>query len=205
MTYIVALTGGIGCGKTTVSNLFKERDIETIDADEIAHAITKPGQEGYEKVVAAFGPGYLNHDSSIDRKKLRQLVFQNHNAKTKLESLLHPIIGNEIDSFTDSANSPFVIVGIPLLLENGANFSSDRVLIIDCPPQMQINRVKIRSGLKTEEVHKIIRAQVTRTKRLEFADDLIKNISNIDNLRSKVHFLHNIYLNLAFHKSNYCK
>ena len=203
MTYIVALTGGIGCGKTTVSNLFEERDIETIDADEIAHTITKPGEAGYEKVVTAFGPEYLKHDNSIDRKKLRQLIFQNNNAKTQLESLLHPIIKDQIDSFINSASSPFVIVGIPLLLENGTNFSSDRVLIIDCPPQLQINRVKLRSGLKTEEVHRIIRDQVTRTKRLEFADDLIKNVGDIDNLRSKVDFLHNIYLNLAFHKSNY--
>lgn len=189
----IGLTGGIGCGKSTVAKLFAELGAPIIDADETARRLVDKGQPGLTYLVEAFGQTILQHDGFLDRSKLRQLVFNNAEDKTKLENILHPLIYIDMQQAIDQLDSAYCIVCVPLLLETGMKAFVNRILVVDCPVDIQIKRVKQRDQLSEDMIGKIINSQVTRESRLAQADDVIDNSENRTELAEQVKKLHNFY------------
>jgi dephospho-CoA kinase len=196
--FSVGLTGGIGCGKTTVANLFADRGASVIDTDEIAHALTAPGGAAMPALLAEFGPNYATADGALDRARMRELVFSRPDARARLESILHPRIREATAAAAAIATGPYVIFVVPLLIESGTwRDRVGRVLAIDCPEQLQVARVMARNGLSAPQVRAIMAAQVTRDQRLAAADDVIVNDDGIEALRPQVDRLHEFYLSEA--------
>ncbi|MDD5412303.1 MAG: dephospho-CoA kinase [Methylobacter sp.] len=196
----VGLTGGIGCGKTTVAKVFAKLNIPVIDADEIAHRLVEKGQPALDQIQQEFGTDILNPDGSLNRKKLSERIFSDLKQKQKLESILHPLIYKTIQSEIDQLNAPYCVLCIPLLFETGMVHFVDRVLVVDCPVEMQIERVKNRDHLPIERIQSIINNQISRKSRKEKADDLIDNSVTNYRLAEQVKKLHNLYLSLSDHQ-----
>jgi dephospho-CoA kinase len=193
--FSVGLTGGIGCGKTTVANLFADRGASVIDTDEIAHALTAPGGAAMPALVAEFGPSYATPDGALDRARMRELVFSSPGARARLEAILHPRIRDATAAAAAIATGPYVIFVVPLLIESGTwRERVGRVLAIDSPEEMQIARVMARNGLQEAQVRAIMAAQVTREQRLAAADDVIVNDDGLGALAPQVEHLHAFYL-----------
>lgn len=190
----VGLTGGIGSGKTTVKNFFDELGAPTIDADEISHRITKPGQAAFDEVVALFGKESLDETGNLDRKRLRALIFDEPELKQKLEAIIHPRVRAQIREFTDRVDYPYCIICIPLLLETGAQSTVDRVLVVDAPEELQVARVSLRDNAEERQTRSIIRSQAGREQRLNAAHDIIVNDGNINDLKAQVENLHKRYM-----------
>ena len=190
----VGLTGGIGSGKTTVKNFFDELGAPTIDADEISHRITKPGQAAFDEVVALFGKESLDETGNLDRKRLRALIFDEPDLKQKLEAIIHPRVRAQIREFTDRVDYPYCIICIPLLLETGAQSTVDRVLVVDAPEELQVARVGLRDNAEERQTRSIIRSQAGREHRLNAAHDIIVNDGNISALKAQVENLHKRYM-----------
>ena len=190
----VGLTGGIGSGKTTVKNFFDELGAPTIDADEISHRITKPGQAAFDEVVALFGKESLDETGNLDRKRLRALIFDEPDLKQKLEAIIHPRVRAQIREFTDRVDYPYCIICIPLLLETGAQSTVDRVLVVDAPEELQVARVSRRDNAEERQTRSIIRSQAGREQRLNAAHDIIVNDGNINDLKAQVENLHKRYM-----------
>jgi len=193
----VGLTGGIGSGKTTVANLFKNFDVTIIDADEIAAAITKPNTYSYDSIVKHFGENILNNDKTLDRKKLRSLIFNNTEERKWLENLLHPVIREVMRERIAQVKTAYCLLVIPLLAESNHIDFIDRVCVIDVPESIRIKRVSQRDGTTESDVEAIIASQCADEKRLSIADDIITNDGDIEALRSQVYLLHEKYLTLA--------
>jgi dephospho-CoA kinase len=195
MSYIVGLTGGIGTGKSTVADLFAKLGADVIDADKISHDLTAQGQTGFAKIIEAFGDEYLEKSGNLDRTKLRETIFNNPQQRKKLESLLHPLIDAELNKLIEESNGPYILLMIPLLLETG-NYRDlvNRILVIDCDEQQQIDRVMQRSNLNATQIKNIIAAQMPRSERLKHADDVIINNKDLNHLQKQVTTLHNAYL-----------
>lgn len=192
--FCIGLTGGIGSGKTTVANLFAKLSVPIIDADDIAHQITKPHALAYRTVVTHFGKAILNDDNTIDRRKLRHLIFENPTEKKWLENELHPLIRQTMRQKIQQAEFPYCICVIPLLTEsNGIEFI-DRVLLVDTPINMQIERAKKRDNANAKDIQKIIDSQASQHARLKMANDVIVNDSDLISLEKKVLLLHQSYL-----------
>lgn len=192
----IGLTGGIGCGKSTVASHFAALGIPTIDADEVARSLMEPGQTGFEQVVAAFGTGIVR-DGQIDRRALRQQIFSNAADRHRVENILHPLVYRELERWALRHDTPYCMLSIPLLLETAPPNLVDRVLVVDCSLEHQIDRVTMRDGLGREDVLRIITAQMSRTDRLRAADDVISNAGSPLELRARVDMLHRRYLDLA--------
>jgi len=198
MTYIVGLTGGIGSGKSAAAQVFEELGATVIDTDAIAHALTAPGGAAIEPVRIAFGAGYLTPDGALSRAHMRELVFADAAKKNLLESILHPMIRARTSELALAARSPYVILMVPLLIEsNDYRRRCQRILVVDCPEELQVERVMTRSGLAAEQVRAIMANQVTRAGRLAAADDVIDNSQDMAHLRHQVEALHARYLKLA--------
>ena len=195
----VGLTGGIGSGKSTVARLFAELPIPVIDADEIAHRLVEKGQPALAQIRQEFGADILNPDGSLNRKKLGERIFSDLEQKQKLESILHPLIYKTIQSEIGRLNTPYCIICIPLLFETGMAHFVDRILVVDCPVEMQIERVKNRDNLPIEIIQSIINSQVSREFRKANANDLIDNTDPDYRLAEQVKKLHNSYLSLSDH------
>ena len=196
--YTVGLTGGIGSGKSAVSGLFARRGVHVTDTDEIAHELTRPGGEAIAPIRAAFGDEAIAADGSLDRAKMRKLVFGDARAKERLEAILHPLIRIESRRRIERATSPYAILVIPLLVEGGVDRSrTPRVLVVDCPEDLQVERVMRRSALPEAEVRAILASQATRERRLAAADDVIDNGGAPELLEGQVSRLHEKYLTLA--------
>ncbi|HKW38135.1 MAG TPA: dephospho-CoA kinase [Burkholderiales bacterium] len=196
--YTVGLTGGIGSGKSAVAALFSELGAEVVDTDEIAHELTRPNGEAIAPIRATFGADAIAADGSLDRAAMRRLVFADARARKRLEAILHPLIGIESSRRVERAASPYAILVIPLLVENGVDRSrTARVLVVDCPEACQIERVRRRSGLSEAEVRAILSSQATRERRLAAADDVIDNSGAQEKLAGQVSRLHEKYLTLA--------
>lgn len=194
----VGLTGGIGSGKSTVADLFAKLGAAIIDADQLAHELTASGGAAIEPIRTAFGSEYVDRLGALDRTRMRERVFSDSAAKSRLESILHPMIRAETDRRALQATSPYVILMIPLLVETGEPHARcDRVLVVDCPEPIQIARVMARSDLARDAVEAIIAAQVSRAERLRHADDVIDNSGPPENLRPQVETLHARYVQLA--------
>jgi dephospho-CoA kinase len=195
--YIVALTGGIASGKTTVANLFADLGVPVIDADVLARDVVAPGHPALGRVIEAFGPGILDASGSYDRKRMRDRVFANPKERHKLESILHPAIRDEFSSRSAAAGGPYQIHVIPLLVEGGRKSAADRVLVVDCPEDVQLARLQARDASSPEQARQILAAQASRTQRLEIADDVVVNDGRIAELTARVRELHEKYLGLA--------
>lgn len=194
----VGLTGGIGSGKSTVAELFSELGVTVIDADQLAHELTAPGGEAIEPIRAMFGPDYVDPLGALDRARMRARIFSDAAAKKALESILHPMIRGETDRRAAQATSEYVILMIPLLVETGdPHARCDRVLVVDCPESLQIERAMARSKLTRHAVEAIMSAQVSRAERLRCADDVIDNGGTPGHLRPQVEKLHASYRQLA--------
>jgi dephospho-CoA kinase len=193
---VIGLTGGIGCGKSTVAKLFAAKGVPILDADVIARELVEPNQPAFEAIKQHFGTAILR-DGGLDRARLREIVFSNPEEKRWLENLLHPMVYSEISRRIATLSAPYSIVVIPLLLETGRRHLVDRLLVVDCPEDMQRHRVKLRDGLEDTQIEKIMASQISRSKRLEAADDVIENTADEATLSDRIEHLHQLYLALG--------
>jgi dephospho-CoA kinase len=194
---VVGLTGGIGSGKTTVANCFAALGVPLIDADAIARELVEPGSLVLNEIVDCFGSDVLNPRGDLDRFRLRHRVFTDAGERRRLEAILHPRIRAEIARRIQNINGPYCIVSIPLMVETTQMDLVDRVLVVDCPPELQRERIASRDGWPEEEIEGVLRAQATRAQRLQAADDVIVNDGGLDTLRDTVASLHRRYLELS--------
>jgi dephospho-CoA kinase len=201
MTFIVGLTGGIGCGKSSVSKLFSDLGIDVIDTDIMARKLTEPYSLAIRMIQNAFGDTFIAADGSLDRNKMRSLIFSDNDSRLKLEKILHPLILKETVRQAAQTESSYTIIVVPLLFEsNDYDNIIQRILVVDCEEQQQILRTMARSKLSEQEVKAIMSTQVSREYRLQKADDIIINNHDINYLKTQVVQLHQKYLTLS--KSN---
>lgn len=194
--FIVGLTGGIGSGKTTVSDSFAELGITVIDADVIAREVVEPGTPALAQIIAKFGAEILTKDGQLDRSKLREHVFRHEEDKQWLNQLLHPVIRQEMLRQCQQAQSPYAILSVPLLIENKLYTLVDRVLVVDCSEEQQLRRGSQRDGVGPEQIRRIMQAQCSRQERLKFADDIVDNNTTIEAVKEQVNTLNRNYLQL---------
>ena len=191
----IGLTGGIGSGKSTIANLFNSIfNIPIIDADIIARQLVEPEQAALVQIQKTFGKTILNKDGSLNRNVLRDCIFSNADKKKQLEDILHPLIYEQMQSEFEKQTSAYSILCIPLIMETRMTSFVDRILIIDCPVEIQIERVKRRDQLSKQRISSIIDSQVSREYRLSHADDIIDNSNSSTELAEQVKNLHNQYL-----------
>lgn len=198
----IGLTGGIGSGKSAVSQIFSELDVPVIDTDELSRELVKKGSPLLKEIEDYFGKNIILNSGELDRKQLRQIVFRDKKKKQWLEKLLHPEIKCLLLERLKMFNDTYVIVVVPLLLENDNYNFIDRVLVVDCSESLQLNRAIERDQSSPEVVKKIIDSQLPRAKRLALADDIIVNEGPIESLKEKVLALHEKYQQLKL-KRNY--
>lgn len=196
---LVGLTGGIGSGKTTVANLFAAQGVPLVDSDVIAHDLTGPGGAAMPAIEAEFGRAVIAADGRLDRAAMRELAFRDPQARRRLEAILHPMIRAETRrQIAQASDSPYVIVVIPLLVEgNSWRGWLDRILVVDCPVDVQIARVMKRNDLERSQVEAIVAAQASRDARLAVAHDVVENGTDPAALEQQVRQLHARYLELA--------
>ena len=195
--FVVGLTGGIGSGKTAVSDRFANLGIDIVDADLASRTIMDPGRPAFEKVLEHFGQGILQEDGSLDRAALRRKVFADPDDRRWLERLTHPLIGQELRDGLESASSAYVILVNPIMIESGSFRRVNRLLVVDVPVEVQIQRTMSRDENTEEQVRSIIAAQASREQRLEVADDVIVNDGDIEALDPQLTALHDRYVRLA--------
>ncbi|HGF6561252.1 dephospho-CoA kinase [Providencia sp. PROV188] len=200
MSYIVALTGGIGSGKTTVANEFAKLGVPLVDADIIARQVVEPNTPALISIQQHFGQNMLNHDGTLNRGFLRSVVFSEPKEKAWLNALLHPLIQQETQKQLQQVNYPYVLWVVPLLIENKISHLADRVLVVDVTREEQIERTIKRDDTNLEHVINILNAQASREERLSYADDIITNHTNNTELPNRVAELHKQYLALAAQK-----
>lgn len=194
---LIGLTGGIGSGKSTVAELFAGLGAGVVDTDLLARELTRPGTETLARIAAEFGPEVLKPDGSLDRARLREQAFADPAALARLEAILHPPIRDLMLKRAAELKTPYVVLMIPLLYETGQESLVDRVLVVDCPESVQLERVKGRSALPETQITRIMGSQLPRMERLARADDLIDNQGPPSALQSQVKDLHRRYLTLA--------
>jgi dephospho-CoA kinase len=196
-TFIVGVTGGIGCGKTTVTNLFAAKGIDIVDADLVAREVVVPGSQGLSELVSQFGDNILDEKKALDRAALRTLIFADNNAKVVVNKILHPLIRENMLNQLINTKSQYCILSAPLLFENKLQTLVNRTLVIDIPETLQLERTMSRDGGNIETIKSIMRAQISREKRLALADDIIDNSKTINFLKPQVNVLHLKYMTLA--------
>lgn len=188
--FVVGVTGGIGAGKSAVTDIFAEYNIVIVDADIVAREVVEPGSKILAQLADAFGPEILLPDGSLDRAQMRELVFSDEQAKQKLNQIIHPAIRQELLSQLEQADSPYVILAAPLLLENGLEKYVNTVVVVDVPEQLQLSRASQRDTVSKEQIAAIMQSQCSRQQRLDKADYLVDNSGNISELPGKVETLH---------------
>jgi len=197
MPYIVALSGGIASGKSTVANLFAEQGVPIVDADVIAKKVVEKGSLALKHIEQHFGQDILLADGNLNRSKLREVIFNNEQHRKWLNQYLHPIIQNETTLQISLLDSPYIIWVVPLLVENSLYKKANRVLIIDTSKEIQIARLKNRDNISEYLAKNMLLSQATNTERLSYADDVIVNNGDTSMLSSQVKQLHNKYLKLS--------
>ena len=191
---VIGLTGGIGSGKSTVTQLFEKRNVPVIDTDIIARQLVKSGQPALKEIVKIFGKNIIQGDGQLDRRALAKITFKNEHARKKLENILHPEIQKAMLAQISKLSAPYVIAVIPLLLEAKQTALVDHTLVVDCPEETQIKRVKQRDNRDEQQIKEIIASQVSRQIRLAAADDVIENEADISELDAKIEELHQKFL-----------
>lgn len=197
MPLIIGLTGGIGSGKSEASKRFAERGVLVVDADVVAREVVEPGKPALMQIAEHFGTDILDAKGSLQRGKLREIIFSNSTEKQWLESLLHPIINAEIRRQLAAATSPYAILASPLLLETRQFELVDRILVIDASEQQQLERASKRDKNNEGQIKVIMQTQLSRQERCARATDIIQNHSSIDELGGQVEKFHQLYLELA--------
>lgn len=202
MTYCVGLTGGVGSGKSTVAELFSELGAGLVDTDAIAHALTAADGAAMAAIAAAFGHAVIAADGSLDRAAMRDRVFADADARRRLEQILHPLIRAEARRQVAASRAPYVILIVPLLVENLDAYRDDmaRVAVVDCDERQQIERTARRPGVTIAQARAILAAQSPRAARLAIADDIIDNRGELVELKTRVAQLHQRYLAAPFRK-----
>ncbi|HEH9405594.1 dephospho-CoA kinase [Aeromonas bestiarum] len=196
--YVVAITGGIGSGKTTIANQFAELGIDVVDADVIAREVVEPGAPALAAIAAHFGPDVIAADGQLDRRSLRERVFSDPDAKAWLNALLHPLIRQEMLRQCAAAHSPYCLLVVPLLVENKLTDLANRVLVIDVDEATQIERTCRRDGVSREQAQAILAAQASRAERLAAADDVLDNKNGApETIKPRILALHETYMAFA--------
>lgn len=195
--YVVGLTGGIGSGKTAASDYFASLGIDIVDADVVARQVVAPGTSALKAIAEHFGEHLIQHDGTLDRKALRQIVFDNEQHKRWLNQLLHPLIRRQLLNQLQQATSTYVVLVAPLLLENELDQFCQRVLVIDVPEALQIERTVARDQSSSQQVEAIMAAQIPRQQRLQRADDIVSNHGDLNDLQQQLLSLHRHYLREA--------
>ena len=194
--YVVGLTGGVGSGKSTVAELFAKLGVTIADADQAARTVVQPGSPALQEIEQAFGPEVLLQDGTLDRAAMRKRIFANQQERKKLEAITHPKIKEEIQRQLAAAKGSYAILVVPLLLETGQELA-DRILVVDAPEELQIKRTIKRDNSSRQQAESILKAQASRSERLQQADDVIDNSQDPDQLPQQVEQLHRKYLKLA--------
>lgn len=197
MTLIIGLTGGIGSGKTAVSDRFAAKGITVVDADLASRAVVEPGRPALKAIEAHFGSEVITAAGTLDRALLRQKVFADESERKWLEQLTHPLIRDEIISGLESATSPYALLVSPLLVESGQNQLTQRILVVDVPEEVQLARTMTRDDNPEGQVKAIMAAQANRETRLGYADDVVENNGSLEELDRQIEQLHQRYLALA--------
>ena len=195
--WVLGLTGGIGCGKTAVSNMLAELGITIVDADIIARQVVEPGTEGLNAIVKHFGTDILNEHGALNRSELRARIFSNAEQKAWLNALLHPLIRTKLITDLKNAQSDYVVLVAPLLFENELDSYCNRTLLIDVPVEIQITRTTKRDNISTEQAKQIIDAQMSREQKQHKADDILNNNRNLNDVKQDLLELHKYYLQQA--------
>ena len=198
--FLIALTGGIGSGKTTVSGIFKSKNIPIIDTDIIARTIVEQGKTAYQKIVSIFGKEILSTDKSINRQLLREIIFSSDKKRLELENILHPLIWDEVALQISNIESSYCIVVVPLLVENISKnkpINFDRILVVDTTEELQLKRSIQRDNADNKIIKNIMKNQVSRQMRLDAADDIILNTDDLKSLNEDVEKMHMQYLQLS--------
>jgi dephospho-CoA kinase len=188
----IGLTGGIATGKSTVSKQFAKLGVPIIDADEIAHALVEPGEPALRLIIQTYGSKMLQSDGRLNRAKLREQIFADEQERKRLEAILHPRIRQVIQEQVAQVQKPICLLSIPLLLETQHKYKVDRILVVDCSPNLQRKRLLIRD-ISLVQIEQILKAQTNRTARLAKADDVIYNDSDFDNLQQQIDALYQKY------------
>lgn len=197
---IIGLTGGIGCGKSQVAQGLVERGAFLVDTDQLAHQLTAPGGAAMPAIELVFGQDFVTPEGALDRAAMRQLIFNDSSAKSRLEAIVHPLIRAKVHEVCSiaPASAPYLVVDIPLLLETGReHYPCQRILVVDCPVSIQIKRVMARNQLSASAVQAIIDHQCSRAQRLAAADDIIDNSGPLSALPTQLDALHTRYCALA--------
>ncbi len=194
--WTLGLTGGIGSGKSAVAAQFATLGVDVIDSDQAARWVVEPGRPALVAIAEHFGDQVLQADGQLNRAALRELIFESPAERGWLERLLHPLIAKEVAQFLTNAKSPYAITVSPLLIESGQYKLAQRILVVDVPEQLQIERTMQRDRLSAEQVHAIMAAQATRETRLNHADDVLVNDRDLAWAKQEVERLHAFYLTL---------
>jgi dephospho-CoA kinase len=194
---IIGLTGGIGSGKSSAAALFKDIGVDLIDADDLARDSLNINSEGYKLFIDEFGDKYLDENKNINRELIRKLIFNDLDAKSKLENIIHPIVRSGIETFIRNTKSNYCIIVVPLIFETNSSKIYDRILVIDCDVDVQISRTSKRDNQVKSDIENIINKQATREQRLSIADDVIVNNGSLDLLRMEVLKIHKKYLEIV--------
>ena len=203
MTYIVALTGGIASGKTTVSDMFERRGTPIIDADVIARLVVVPGTLALEMIKHNLGETICHPDGKLNRRRLREIILNNMQLKQWLENLLHPLIQQQTRQQLKAITAPFCLWVVPLLIENQLQNQADRILVTDIPESIQIQRTIKRDNVSEEKARAIIRLQASREQRLAVADDVIHTEGSLSLIDEQVEQLCQNYIQYAVEKGKY--
>lgn len=195
MPYIVALSGGIASGKSTIANLFAQLGVPIIDADVIARQVVEIGTDAYKLIIKHFSQEILLPNNEIDRSQLREIIFNNDHERLWLNNLLHPIIQEQTQIQIAQQTAAYVIWVVPLLVENNLHNLADRVLMVDTPEQLQLERLIQRDNIDESLAKKMISSQISSQKRLTYADDIIVNNGDLTSLTAQINKLHQQYLN----------
>ena len=193
----VGLTGGIASGKSTVAHLFADLGVPVIDTDELARAVVAPGQPALAEITAAFGPQFLDGRGELDRRRLRAHVFESDERRRQLEGIVHPHIKAATLAACATAGGPYQVLVVPLLIESRFDRHTDRILVVDCPVDVQRSRLLARDAESPQQVERMLAAQLGREARLNRADDVIVNTGSVEQLRLEVQRLHQLYLRVA--------
>ena len=193
---VVGLTGGIGSGKSSAANIFREFGIDCIDADNVAKNILDLNENARKLFINEFGDKYIDKDNKINREILREDIFNDKSKIEKLESIIHPKVRDEIFKFIENSSSIYTIVDVPLIFETNSKDFYDKIVLVDCETNTQISRASQRDNRSNESIMKIIKNQATREQRLSIADYVISNNSTFENLKKEVIKTHQLLLGL---------
>jgi len=195
--WILGLTGGIGSGKSSAARCFAQLGVDCVDADLAARQVVEPESEALAAITRQFGGDILQADGTLNRAALRRLIFSDAKQKQWLENLLHPLIRKQLQADLTAAKSPYAILVSPLLIESGQRLMCSRILVIDAPKSLQIERSMQRDANTRDQIEAILNAQLSREERLSYADDVLVNDKDVVWLQSEVKRLHGFYLNLV--------